>query len=161
VRALALYFSAQLHMHNPPHRSFHHLLLEDLPFVPRPHRSSHSVSELSGWHCCKVVWLALLHSHTYSFRTMPWCHDLAGKHVGRASVLPDGGLRLDLEWGPPLAGRGYDEFRWAAQGLRHHAGMLGVGVLMHLPVHGFASGVEPDKMNKHTRLTIGKPKDAC
>ncbi|GAX85901.1 hypothetical protein CEUSTIGMA_g13317.t1 [Chlamydomonas eustigma] len=32
-----------------------------------------------------------------------------GGHVGSATVTPDGGVRLQLEWGAPLGGRGVDE----------------------------------------------------
>jgi hypothetical protein len=35
-----------------------------------------------------------------------------GQHSASATVLPDGGVRLDIEWGEPYGGRGYDEFRW-------------------------------------------------
>jgi hypothetical protein len=38
-------------------------------------------------------------------------HLSAGKHTGRALVLPDGGVRLELVWGAPMAGCGYDELR--------------------------------------------------
>ncbi len=45
---------------------------------------------------------------------VPSLHPELGKHVAAASLLPDGGVRLDLEWKALLGGRGYDEFRCAA-----------------------------------------------
>ncbi len=39
------------------------------------------------------------------------CVACAGKHTAKATVLPDGAIRVDIEWGQPHAGSGHDEFR--------------------------------------------------
>jgi len=63
-----------------------------------------------------------------------------GKHLGRACVVPGGGVRLELEWGAPHGGRGHDEFRLESASELH--------VTSHLEVNG----------RKHTYTTVYRRK---
>lgn len=54
-----------------------------------------------------------------------------GKHSGSGTVLPDGGVRLDLGWGEPYSGKGYDEFRLETDNELHVTSHLSVGNRKH------------------------------